>query len=220
MTTLANVQPAAKAAEDVDPRPWYRQVTVAQWRAFWAVFLGWIVDSFDFNILTFILIDIQQSFTVDRALAGALGTVTLAMRLVGGTIAGTMADKWGRKLPLMLSLIWFAVFDAAIYFAPSFLAIVGAPVAKAVLLALALASADFALGACWAVCLDVGATHAGVVTGFMNTFGNLGGLVGPLVVSLMVEHWQSWTYPFYVTAAVYAMGALAWLAIDPHRRVA
>ncbi len=98
--------------------------------------------------------------------------------------------------------------------------IVGAPVAKAVLLALALASADFALGACWAVCLDVGATHAGVVTGFMNTFGNLGGLVGPLVVSLMVEHWQSWTYPFYVTAAVYAMGAVAWLAIDPHRRVA
>ena len=98
--------------------------------------------------------------------------------------------------------------------------IVGAPVAKAVLLALALASADFALGACWAVCLDVGAAHAGVVTGFMNTCGNLGGLVGPLVVSLMVEHWQSWTYPFYVTAAVYAMGAAAWLAIDPHRRVA
>jgi sugar phosphate permease len=98
--------------------------------------------------------------------------------------------------------------------------IVSAPVAKAVLLALALASADFALGACWAVCLDVGTAHAGVVTGFMNTFGNLGGLVGPLVVSLMVERWQSWTYPFYVTAAVYAMGAAAWLAIDPHRRVA
>jgi MFS family permease len=98
--------------------------------------------------------------------------------------------------------------------------VVAAPVAKAVLLALALASADFALGACWAVCLDVGATHAGVVTGFMNTFGNVGGLVGPLVVSVMVERWGSWTYPFYVTAAVYVMGALAWLSIDPYRRVA
>ena len=58
----------------------------------------------------FILIDIQQSFTVDRALAGALGTVTLMMRLVGGTIAGTAADKWGRKLPLMLSVLWFSIF--------------------------------------------------------------------------------------------------------------
>src|SRR5204863_4966954 len=90
--------------------PWYSQVTREQWRAFWAVFLGWIVDAFDFNILTFILIDIQKSFTVDRALAGALGTVTLMMRLVGGALSGTMADKYGRKLPLMLSVLWFSLF--------------------------------------------------------------------------------------------------------------
>ena len=94
------------------------------------------------------------------------------------------------------------------------------PVAKAVLLAFALASADFALGACWAVCLDVGSAHAGVVTGFMNTFGNLGGLIGPLVVGFAVDRWHSWTFPFYVTAAVYAAGAVAWLAIDPDRRIA
>lgn len=90
--------------------PWYRQVSRDQWRAFWAVFLGWVVDAFDFTILTFILIDIENSFTVDRALAGALGTVTLFMRLVGGTLAGTAADKWGRKLPLMLSVLWFSLF--------------------------------------------------------------------------------------------------------------
>jgi MFS transporter, ACS family, glucarate transporter len=98
--------------------------------------------------------------------------------------------------------------------------VVAAPVAKAVLLAFALASADLALGACWAVPLDVAADHAGVVTGFMNTFGNLGGLVGPMVIGLAVDRWQSWTFPFYVTAAVYAAGALAWLAIDPNRPMA
>src|SRR5690349_18968680 len=67
--------------------PWWREVTRDQWRAFFAVFLGWVVDSFDFNVLAFILIDIQKEFSVDRAAAGALGTVTLMMRLVGGTIA-------------------------------------------------------------------------------------------------------------------------------------
>jgi ACS family glucarate transporter-like MFS transporter len=97
--------------------------------------------------------------------------------------------------------------------------LLGPPVAKAVSLAFALASADFALGACWSVCLDIGAAHAGVVTGLMNTFGNVGGLVGPLVVGYMVDQWQSWTFPFYITAAMYAGGALAWLAIDPHRRL-
>ena len=95
---------------DVPAGPWFRQVTREQWRAFWAVFLGWVVDSFDFNILALILIDIEKGFSVDRALAGALGTVTLVMRLVGGSIAGTAADKWGRKLPLMLSVLWFSLF--------------------------------------------------------------------------------------------------------------
>jgi hypothetical protein len=44
--------------------------------------------------------------------------------------------------------------------------------------------------------------------------------VGPLVVVFLVDRWQSWTYPFYVTAAVYVMGAVAWLAVDPSKRIA
>jgi len=93
------------------------------------------------------------------------------------------------------------------------------PIAKAVLLALALGSVDLALGACWAVCLDIGRDHAGVVTGCMNTFSNLGGVLTPLVVAYAVDRWQSWTFPFYVTAVVYAAGALIWLTIDPERRI-
>jgi len=100
--------------------PWYRQVNRTQWRAFWATFLGWVLDGFDFTILTFILIDIQNSFTVDRALAGALGTVTLMMRFVGGAVAGTAADRWGRRLPLMLSILWFSLFAGLSGFSTSY----------------------------------------------------------------------------------------------------
>lgn len=89
------------------------------------------------------------------------------------------------------------------------------PVAKALLLAFALAAADFALSAGWAVPLDIAPDHAGVMTGWMNTFGNLGGLFGPLVVGVAVDRWQSWTIPFYIAAVMYVGGALAWLAIDP-----
>jgi SHS family lactate transporter-like MFS transporter len=116
----ATHDPSASATATAEKPPRLRDVTRDQWRAFWAVFLGWVVDSFDFNILAFIIIDIQQSFTVDRALAGALGTVTLVMRLLGGTIAGTMADKYGRKLPLTLSIIWFSLFAALSGFSTSY----------------------------------------------------------------------------------------------------
>ena len=91
-------------------QPWYRTVTPEQWKAFLATFLGWLLVGFDFTIMTFILVDIQNSFTVNSALAGALGTVTLVFRLVGGFGAGLMADRWGRKLPLMLSILWFSLF--------------------------------------------------------------------------------------------------------------
>jgi len=78
VTTIADARPAPTTEAAVDSRPWYRQVTRDQWRAFWAVFLGWVVDSFDFNILAFIVIDIKESFDIDNTLlytggAGGLG---------------------------------------------------------------------------------------------------------------------------------------------------
>jgi len=93
--------------------------------------------------------------------------------------------------------------------------VVAPPAAKAILLALALGSVDLALSACWAVCLDIGRDHAGVVTGCMNTFSNLGGVLTPIVVAYAVDRLHSWTFPFYVTAIVYATGAVIWLAVDP-----
>ncbi len=90
---------------------WYKEVTAAQWKAFAGCFLGWVLDGFDFTILTFLLVDIQRSFTVDKALAGALGTVTLIFRVAGGIGAGTAADRWGRKGPLMFSILWYSAFS-------------------------------------------------------------------------------------------------------------
>src|SRR4029078_775836 len=87
-----------------------RALTPDQRRAFLAAFLGWMLDGFDYTILTFVLVDIQRSFTIDNTLAGALGPVTLMFRLVGGAAAGTMADRVGRKPPLLLSILWFSIF--------------------------------------------------------------------------------------------------------------
>ena len=90
---------------------WYRDVTRTQWNAFIGAYLGWVLDGFDFTILTFLLVDIQRSFTVDKALAGALGTITLIFRVAGGIGAGAAADRWGRKGPLMFSILWYSLFS-------------------------------------------------------------------------------------------------------------
>lgn len=101
-------------------RPTFRDVTRTQWNAFFAAFLGWAFDGFDFSILSFLLIDIERSFTVDKALAGALGTVTLVFRLAGGLGAGTAADRLGRRLPLILSILWLSLFSLLSGFSTSY----------------------------------------------------------------------------------------------------
>jgi nitrate/nitrite transporter NarK len=74
-------------------------------------------------------------------------------------------------------------------------------------------------GAAWAVCLDVGRRHAGVVTGCMNMVGNIGGTIAPVVVGYAVERLGSWDIPFYVTAGVLTIGTVMWMLVDPQRSV-
>jgi sugar phosphate permease len=71
----------------------------------------------------------------------------------------------------------------------------------------------------WSVCLDVGRRHAGVVTGFMNMMGNLGGTIAPVVVGYAVERLGSWSIPFYVTASLLTLGSVMWMLINPRRSV-
>jgi ACS family glucarate transporter-like MFS transporter len=151
---------------------------------------------------------------------GLFAALPFALAGIADLLGGWLTDRLMRRRGLRaarggLGCASFATSGALVF--ASTLAV--QPVTKALLLAFALASADLAIGACWAVCLDVGAEHAGVITGFMNTFGNLGGLIGPLVVGFAVDRWHSWTFPFHVTALVYAAGAVAWLTIDPSQKI-
>lgn len=136
--------------------------------------------------------------------------------LAGGWLTDALAERRG----LYVARCWLgcAGFLTCAAFVLS-AALATPPMAKAFLLAFALGAVDLSLGACWAVCLDVGLEHAGVVTGAMNTVGNIGGVLTPIVAGFIVDRTGSWSLVLYVTAAVYALGAAAWLRIDPEDRL-
>lgn len=90
------------------------------WAAFIAAWVGWVLDAFDFTIFIVVGPYIAQEFGISPGSHASSITLTLLVRLAGGFIAGWMADRWGRRLPLMLSLLWFALFDALIFAAPTF----------------------------------------------------------------------------------------------------
>jgi sugar phosphate permease len=63
--------------------------------------------------------------------------------------------------------------------------------------------------------MDIGGRYAGTLSGAMNMMGNIGGALSPLVVGYLLA-WtsQNWTLTFYVSAAIYSLGAVCWLYID------
>ncbi len=151
---------------------------------------------------------------------GAFAALPFLLAGIADVSGGWLTDRLSKRFGLRIGRCYLGMVSfmtCAVLLLASTVA--GGAVAKAVLLAMALASADFALSAAWAVPLDIAPDHAGVMTGWMNTLGNLGGLFGPLVVGYAIDQWQSWTIPFYIAAAMYAAGGLAWLLIDPHRPI-
>ena len=75
------------------------------WVAAW---LGWTLDAFDFTIFLLIMVPISQTFDVPLVAVTAVFTVTLWLRLAGATASGWLADRIGRKTPLMISIAWYS----------------------------------------------------------------------------------------------------------------
>jgi SHS family lactate transporter-like MFS transporter len=100
--------------------PWWKEPTKDQWYAYLAAWLGWTLDAFDFTIFLLIMLPISQEFGVPLTAVTAVFAVTLWMRLAGATIAGWMADRMGRKTPLMISIIWYSACNFIAGFSPSF----------------------------------------------------------------------------------------------------
>jgi sugar phosphate permease len=75
------------------------------------------------------------------------------------------------------------------------------------------------IGPAWALPMDVGGEHCGTVAGLMNTAGNLGGAVSPIVFGMLVQK-ELWAAPFLIQAAVLVTGAMIWLfLIRPEQSV-
>jgi SHS family lactate transporter-like MFS transporter len=97
-----------------------REERINQRNAVLAGFLGWTLDAFDFFILTLIIDDVARAFGRSRPDIAFALTVTLAMRPVGAVIFGIMADRLGRRLPLMLNVTFYALLSVLSGLAPSY----------------------------------------------------------------------------------------------------
>jgi MFS family permease len=76
---------------------------------------------------------------------------------------------------------------------------------------------DFVMPPAWAGTMDVGGRFAGTVSGAMNMVGGIAGASSSAFVGFLLN-WtgQDWTLALYISAAIYLLGAVCWLFLDPH----
>jgi SHS family lactate transporter-like MFS transporter len=91
-----------------------------QWHAVSASFLGWTLDAFDFFVAIFLVNILAAQFHVQPSKIIFTTMATLAMRPVGAVIFGFLADRYGRRTPLMANVIFFSVAELLCGFAPNY----------------------------------------------------------------------------------------------------
>jgi MFS family permease len=99
---------------------WYRTLSGSAVHAFWASFLGWALDAFDYQIFSFVLTAIAVTFHLTNAQSGLIATVTLVVSAFGGMLAGVLADSIGRVRTLMLTIGVYAVCTCLSGLAPNY----------------------------------------------------------------------------------------------------
>jgi MFS transporter, SHS family, lactate transporter len=97
----------------------FRKLTPVQRNTFIACFMGWSLDAFDFFILTFCVSALAAQFQTKVSAVTEAIFITLAFRPVGAFLFGLMADRFGRRLTLMVDIILYSVFELSSAFAPS-----------------------------------------------------------------------------------------------------
>lgn len=165
--------------------------TGGHWAALMASFLGWTLDAFDFFLVAFCLTAIGREFhQPDKAVALSI-TLTLAFRPVGAFLFGALADRYGRRLPLMIDLVFYSAVEIATGFAPNFTTFL-------ILRALF----GIGMGGEWGVGASlamekVPAKWRGVLSGFLQQGYALGNLLAAVCFLLFFDRW-GWRPLFFL----------------------
>jgi len=85
-----------------------------------AGFLGWTLDAFDFFVIVFLYDTLSHQFGVTKKAIVFTTTATLALRPVGALLFGLLADRYGRRIPLIANVIYFSLIELACGFAPNY----------------------------------------------------------------------------------------------------
>ncbi len=168
-----------------------RALTPDQRNAFLAAYLGWTLDAFDFFVVVFVLKDIEKEFHASAQAGATILFATLACRPIGAFLFGALADRFGRRIPLMIDVILYSVLELASGFAPTMTSFL---ILRA-LFGVAMGG-EWGLGASLAL-ESTPAASRGLLSGILQQGYPVGYLLGAALYPFIVPH-LGWRWMFFI----------------------
>src|ERR1700757_1149114 len=158
-----------------------------------AGFLGWTLDAFDFFVVVFLFDTLALQFGVSKKEIVLTTTATLAMRPLGALLFGLLADRYGRRIPLMANVIYFSIIELLCGFAPNFMVFI-------ILRALF----GIGMGGEWGVGASLAMEAApvrwrGILSGILQSGYSIGYLLAAIAARFLLPVW-GWRAMFWVGA--------------------
>jgi MFS transporter, SHS family, lactate transporter len=158
-----------------------------------AGFLGWTLDAFDFFIVVFLFDTLSREFGVTKKEIVLTTTATLAMRPIGALLFGLLADRYGRRVPLMANVVYFSIIELLCGFSPNFTVFI-------VLRALF----GIGMGGEWGVGASLAMEAApvrwrGILSGILQSGYSIGYLLAAIAARFLLPMW-GWRPMFWIGA--------------------
>ena len=203
------------------------QLSAAAWkniltnRSLIALCLAYFTQTYGFYFfITWMPTYLENARGFTSTMLGVMAGLPLVMSAVADIFGGLTTDWATKRFGLRVGRCGVG---GICYLFASVLLIIGTAtqhnILAVILISLALASSNFLLGASWSACTDIAGDHAGTVSACMNTAGQIGGFLSPIVAALFVEKYGSWSAPLYVCGILYFFGALCWWLVDPRKPI-
>ncbi len=169
-----------------------------------------------FFALTWLFPHLKQTYNLGTVEAGWYAVAPFIAGAVGNWLAGGWIDRiyrsgrWdlSRKLPAMVGFALAAIGMVASLFMET-------PVGAVAMLSLAILGADMTLPPSWTLCVDIGKSNSGAISGTMNMAGNVGSFLTALAFPYLTAWTGSVDFFFYTAAALSVLALILWSRVKP-----
>ncbi|MCC5467823.1 MFS transporter [Pelosinus baikalensis] len=198
---------------------------LAPWRAFlgssqfWAIGIQYFITDYIMYVflawLPLYLIE-AQNFSLQKM--GIAASFPWAALCIVTATCGYISDKLvasgvsRHKSRTLFGILGLIICCITLYLG----AVATVPWLNVLWLTISLGSLGLTFNASWAACLDIGGKFAGSITGWMNFWGNMGGIAAPVATAWVATNY-GWQAAILTTAASAVIGIVAWLAVKPDR---